>query len=281
LRLYCNYAREETPSAQQTHQFPCPIFHTPGASPCRHDHNHDGPRCSVPCSRMHTVGPPSATSSASRSVFFGTASSLWGAQASCLICAVTSSTEVCQPGRKAEFPKELRSRVPPVPPHSHRCVRLRTGVRINGVVLVHFEDISFCFVPWFISLLRPEHYEISRSSRSLISGHEVENHIRTKHMQIISLVSTALLQTEYRADTLSFRLSSHSPVFVLRPVCVGFMVDMMAPRQCFLHVFRFCPVTVIPSVLHSFVNLSSAVIDLAIDSVLHSKYVLVHHVALV
>lgn len=158
MRPHRNYAHQETPPAQHTHWFPCPIFHTSWASPCRHDHNHDDPRCSVPCSRMHTIGPPSATSTAGRGVFFATASSLWGGQASYVIGTVTSSPKVYQPGHEAEFPKELRSRIPPYP-SSDRCTQLRTGIRLNGVVLNHI-DISFCLVPWFMSLLFPEHYEI-------------------------------------------------------------------------------------------------------------------------
>jgi hypothetical protein len=93
-------------------------------------------------------------------------------------------------------------------------------------------------------------------------------------LQKISLISTALVQTEYRADVLSFRLQPHSPGFVPRPVCVGLMVDKMAARQgvLHLHVSWFFPVTVIPSLPNSFVNLSPTVIDLAIVSVVHSKY---------
>jgi hypothetical protein len=68
----------------------------------------------------------------------------------------------------------------------------------------------------------------------------------------------------YRADVLSFRLQSHSPGFVPRPVCAGLMVDKMAARLGFLHVFRFCPVTVIPSMVNSFVSLSPAVVDFAV-----------------
>jgi len=64
---------------------------------------------------MHTIGPTSATSGAGRGVFFATASSLWGGQAFYVIGTVTSSPEVYQPGREAEFRKELRSRIPPVP----------------------------------------------------------------------------------------------------------------------------------------------------------------------
>jgi len=79
-------------------------------------------------------------------------------------------------------------------------------------------------------------------------------------LQKISLVSTALLQTEYRADVLSFCLQPHRPGLVPRPICAVLMVDKMAARQGFLHVFRFCPVTVIPSVLNSFVNISPTVI---------------------
>jgi hypothetical protein len=74
----------------------------------------------------------------------------------------------------------------------------------------------------------------------------------------------------HRADVLSFCLQPHSPGFVPRPVCAGLMVDKMAARLGFLHVFRFCPFTVIPSVLNSFVNLSPAVVDVAILSVVNS-----------
>jgi hypothetical protein len=66
---------------------------------------------------MHTIGPPSATSSAGRGVFFATASILWGAQASYLIGTVTCFPEVYQPGREAEFSKELGSRILQVLPH--------------------------------------------------------------------------------------------------------------------------------------------------------------------
>jgi len=49
-------------------------------------------------------------------------------------------------------------------PSSDRCTQLRTGVRLNDVVLNHIDN-SFCLVPWFMSLLFPEHYEISYQFR--------------------------------------------------------------------------------------------------------------------
>jgi hypothetical protein len=123
LRLHRNYTREETPSAQQTHWFPCPIFYTPGAPPCRHDHNHDDLRRFFPCSRMHTIGLPSATSSTGRAIFFATVCSLW--------VPGTLSPEVYQAGREAELPREFRSRIPPRP---HTCAPCRSEASFHGVV---------------------------------------------------------------------------------------------------------------------------------------------------
>jgi len=132
LRPHRNYAHQETPPAQQTHWFPCPIFHTSWVSPCRHDYNHDDPRCSVPCSRMHTIGPPSATSRAGRVVFFTTACGVhrppiwlvpWP-----LLRKYTSR------GVKLNFIKSWGQECLHASTH-HTCAQLRTGVQLDGVVL--------------------------------------------------------------------------------------------------------------------------------------------------
>ena len=153
LRPHRNYAHQETPPAQQTHWFPCPIFHTSWASPCRHDHNHDDPRCSVPCSRMHTIGPPSATSRAGRGVFFATASSCGVDKPSVWLVLWPLPRKYASRGVKLNFLKSWGQEYLQYP-SPDRCTQLRTGVRLIDVVLNHI-DVSFCFIPWFVSLLFP------------------------------------------------------------------------------------------------------------------------------